>query len=117
MGRRAALIVTGLGVLAVVVGCGGQDKQIGQGPASLVFENDGSDTIAVEVEWDDETGRRRHRSFDLDGLSRTELRVPDQSWYRVILETRCNTDYASQQVEGNGRADPGPAQAGVDGVP
>jgi hypothetical protein len=121
MSRRTALVVIGLGVLAVVVGCSGtHDKQIGEGPASLLFENDGSDTISVEVEWDDETGQRRHRSFDLDGLGRTELRLPDQSWYRVILQTQCDTDCATQEVERDWRPDPGPPQggpAGANGVP
>jgi len=114
MGRRAALVVIGFGMLAAVAGCAAQDELIGEGPASLIFENSGSDTIAVRVEWDDETGERQHRSFDLWG--KVELRLADRTQYRVILDARCDADCATQEVEGDEQADPEPVEAGPGGA-
>lgn len=115
MGRRAVLSAIGLGALLGVAGCAAQNEVIGEGPASLVFENHGSDTIWVRVEWDDETGKRQHRSFDLWG--KVELLLADRTQYRVILDARCDVCWPPQPVGSNGQADPEPVQAGARGVP
>ncbi len=93
--RRATVVLAGVGLAAAgVVGCGGSDeppRTIGNGPVTLVFDNDGSDTIDVDVSWTGHEGQERHREFDLGITREVEVRLADTSEYRIELKARCGS--------------------------
>ena len=94
--RSAALGLAGLAAGIMLCGCGAQDEVIGEGPASLVFRNEGTGTIEVQVRWTDDTGTERRRSFDLESTGKVEVRLADQLEYRIALDAQCNSTAAGQ---------------------
>jgi len=77
-------------MVLVLSGCSAQDKVIGEGPASLVFRNEGTTTIEVQVRWTDDEGAEQHRSFNLESSGKVEVRLADQLEYRIALEAQCS---------------------------
>ncbi len=91
-GGRLSVVSRGWGLLlgaAVVVllcGCGSQDEVIGNGPAALVFSNDGSSTIALKVSWQEDGGQWRAQKFSVYMDGRVELRLSDRDRYYVDMD-------------------------------
>ena len=78
--------------LACLAGCSAPgDKQIGEGPASLVFENEGYDRIEVRVRWTDDSGTDQSRRFSVHAGQEVELLLDDRSEYRVTMDADCSS--------------------------
>ena len=84
------LVVAVACALGLLIGCSAQDEVIGRGPTALISENDGSREIEVEVRWTNDEGILRSRAFDLEVNGRVEVRTPDRSEYRVLLEAEAD---------------------------
>ena len=74
------------------VGCSSvtrPDRDIGEGPATLIFDNDGSETIEVRVVWTDDEGQRERREFNVHGSQIVTLQLVDRAEYRVVMDAEC----------------------------
>jgi hypothetical protein len=95
--ERLVLLVGGLAAVAALSGCSAaQNEVIGDGPASLLFDNDGSAGISVEVTWTKDGGTERRREFYLESEGTVELRLADRLQYRIGLDANCPSSAASQ---------------------
>jgi len=102
------LTLAGLAALALVLvlaGCAQQDEVIGYGPASLIFTNEGSDSVDVRVAWIGSGGDWLSRSFTVYVDGRVELRLSDRLEYYIELDGSCSSLHTAMT---NNPAPPGP---------
>ena len=93
MALRYAVIVLAVGIGAPLIGCSSvtrPDRDIGEGPATLIFDNDGAETIEVRVVWTDEEGERQRREFNVHGSQIVTLRLEDRAEYRIVMDAECS---------------------------
>ncbi|MGQ9731005.1 MAG: hypothetical protein ACUVX8_06985 [Candidatus Zipacnadales bacterium] len=86
-----AVIAIAAGVGSLLTGCSAEEEVIGRGPMSLIFENNGTKKIEVEVHWTDQTGIHRSCDFDLAVNGRVKLRTTNRPEYRILLEDALDT--------------------------
>jgi len=91
MTLRTWLLAASLPLGGLLSGCSAQNEVIGEGPASLLFNNDGTKTIDVRVKWTLPEGEVHSRSFDLEPDGVVEVRLEDLLQYTIRLEARCDT--------------------------
>ena len=91
---RAWLLAASLAVVVVLSGCSAQNEVVGEGPASLLFNNDGTKAIDVRVKWTLPDGEVHSRSFDLEPDGLVEVRLADLLQYTIRLEAKCDSSVA-----------------------
>ena len=92
MARRYVVHVLVVGVGAFLAGCSSMtrpDRDIGEGPTSLVFDNDGTETIEVRVVWTNSEDDQERREFNVHGSQVVTLRLEERTQYRIVMDAEC----------------------------
>lgn len=99
----AGLVATVM--VGLIAGCAQQDEVIGYGPASLIFTNEGTDSVDVRVAWVGNGGDWLSRSFTVYVDGRVELRLSDRLEYYIELDSSASSLSTAMT---NNPAPPGP---------